>query len=291
MKNEIIMTQYINHDQMFEKYNTFLIDQWGVLHNGYDVYDGVHDFFAKARALNKTIILLSNSASPADKNIAHCKRLGIPENYYDLFMSSGEAVRHGFMNRYAPFDSFGCDVYVMISEARTDIMLDDLAVKHVHDLEEASCILLHSIDFRIFLDDLNYKEFLSRAMSLNLPVICSNPDIYALVGDEMQPQAGMIARDYKAIGGTVHYFGKPHANVYRLSQSMMDFDVNETLMIGDSLHHDILGGNNFGMDTLLIGNGLLSADLKTLNDDNKLQYVNDYAQKEDIKPTYFRMGL
>lgn len=285
------MTLYIDHNQMFDRYDTFLIDQWGVLHNGYDVYDGVHDFFEAARALNKTIILLSNSASPSARNIAHCKRLGIPQSYYDLFMSSGEAVRHGFLNKYAPFDSLGDNVYLMAGESRTDFMIDDLPIRRVDTLEKAHCVLMHSIDYRMLSDAHKYKEFLSKALSLNLPFICSNPDIFALVGDEMQPQPGIIARDYEAMGGIVHYFGKPYANIYKLTQSMMDFDVKGALMIGDSLHHDIKGGNDFGMDTLLIGNGLLSADIKALNKDEKHRYVGDVAKREGIIPTYFRMGL
>jgi ribonucleotide monophosphatase NagD (HAD superfamily) len=70
---------------------------------------------------------------------------------------------------------------------------------------------------------------------------------------------GTLARRYQDFGGVVHYIGKPHEPIYKhCIKILQDQEIypGQTIMIGDSLTHDILGGNTVNIDTCLVKTGL-----------------------------------
>ena len=59
--------------------------------------------------------------------------------------------------------------------------------------------------------------------------------------------AGEIARTYEALGGSVSWIGKPFRAIYDAALAALDHPAPErTLCIGDSLAHDIAGGQGVG---------------------------------------------
>jgi len=63
-------------------------------------------------------------------------------------------------------------------------------------------------------------------------------------------------------------FGKPDSQMfmfaYDLVREQMPIGKKDILMVGDTLHTDILGGNKFGFDTVLVFTGnTLAADAET----------------------------
>ncbi|MEN8195803.1 MAG: TIGR01459 family HAD-type hydrolase, partial [Pseudomonadota bacterium] len=71
-------------------YDLFLIDQWGVIHEGVTPYDGAVDALAELKALNKPVIILSNSARRTHVGIEKMDSMGIPRELYDHLVTSGE---------------------------------------------------------------------------------------------------------------------------------------------------------------------------------------------------------
>ena len=68
---------------------------------------------------------------------------------------------------------------------------------------------------------------------------------------------GTIAELYKNMGGEVFILGKPRFEIYEEStKKISNLDKSKILAVGDSLHHDIAGANNFGIDSLLITSGI-----------------------------------
>ncbi|PPR53362.1 MAG: hypothetical protein CFH11_00460, partial [Alphaproteobacteria bacterium MarineAlpha5_Bin1] len=68
---------------------------------------------------------------------------------------------------------------------------------------------------------------------------------------------GTIAELYKNMGGEVFILGKPSCEIYEEStKKISNIDKSKILAIGDSIHHDIVGANNFGIDSLLITSGI-----------------------------------
>lgn len=74
-----------------DDYDVFLLDMWGVMHDGFNAYEGVIDVVQKLRQAGKTLIILSNSSQRKEKSISNLKGLGFdPENDFEQIITSGE---------------------------------------------------------------------------------------------------------------------------------------------------------------------------------------------------------
>ena len=60
-----------------DSYSAFIIDQWGVLHNGEHAYEGAVECLKELKGRKKHIIILSNSCKRAEENRERLKELGI----------------------------------------------------------------------------------------------------------------------------------------------------------------------------------------------------------------------
>ena len=96
---------------------------------------------------------------------------------------------------------------------------------------------------------------------------------------------GTIAELYKDFGGLVYIKGKPSIEIYiEATKNFKRINKKKMLAIGDSIHHDIKGAINFGIDSLLITSGIHKSFFKQSNfiwDEE-----NNYLTKFKIKPTY-----
>jgi ribonucleotide monophosphatase NagD (HAD superfamily) len=99
------------------------------------------------------------------------------------------------------------------------------------------------------------------------PVFVGNPDIVAPVEDGLSRQPGHYAhRLADATGVEPQFFGKPFANIFEQAFARLEgvYDPARTLMVGDTLHTDILGGRAAGVKTALISDygSLAQTDVK-----------------------------
>ena len=78
-----------------DSYQAFLIDQWGVLHNGVEPYDGAIDCLRELKARNKVVIILSNSGKRASVKPETLAGLGILPDLYTTLVTSGEIAYQG----------------------------------------------------------------------------------------------------------------------------------------------------------------------------------------------------
>ena len=119
-----------------------------------------------------------------------------------------------------------------------------------------------------FLDDEGYDKNTDIDHAINLlrhrlvPVVVANTDLlYPVSKDRVALATGSVARlaEY-VLGRKFIRFGKPATQMFQfaLESIMPDFpDVcaADVLMVGDTLHTDILGGNSFGIATALVLSG------------------------------------
>jgi ribonucleotide monophosphatase NagD (HAD superfamily) len=100
-----------------------------------------------------------------------------------------------------------------------------------------------------------------------MTVIVANTDInYPVNQNDVSVAIGSLADMVeKIIGKSFIRFGKPDAQMFLLAyeRALQDIDVkrNEILMVGDTLHTDIMGGNKFGLDTVLVLSGNTLPDM------------------------------
>jgi len=238
------------------RYRGFIVDQWGVLHDGGAPYPSALDCLAELRAAGKRLVLLSNSGQRAAGNRRRLAALGIGADLYDALVTSGEATWHALAARSDPFLAGLGRRCVLWSRSGDRSLVEGQGLEVVTDPGQADFLLLGGIE-----DDARPEQFtatLEGAVARDLPMICANPDVIAVLpGGAFGIAPGAVARHYQELGGRVLYVGKPHRPVYDLClETLAPLPPGEILVIGDSVAHDIAGGAGVGLATALIMAGI-----------------------------------
>lgn len=252
-------------------YNAFLLDLWGVVHDGGQLYPGVRETLAVIKKTGKPVIFLSNAPRRSYRVAAVLSDLGIDSSLYSNVVSSGEA---GF--RYLKEENFPLGKrYYMIAADKDTGLLNDLSYEQVQDLKNADFILNLGFGTEEQTTE-DFTPLLQNAAKLSLPMLCLNPDLEVVkISGERFPCAGAIAKSYEALGGKVKWFGKPYREVYEYSHSLLGgIDKKQILAVGDSLETDIPGAQAFGIDSVLVTGGILKvhdiSEIKSMCADLKL---------------------
>ncbi len=235
-------------------YDLFLIDQWGVIHDGETPYEGAIDALAQLKALGRSVVILSNSARRTHVGIEKMDRMGIPRELYDHLVTSGEQAWRALRHRGDPFHA-GLGRRCLLFSWGDDRGLTGggIDLELVEDVAEADFILMAGTN-REPLD--YYEPVLQAALARGLPMVCANPDLVSVTPDgELVICPGQVARRYEEIGGVVFWHGKPHRAVYETCFALYP-DARRIIGIGDSLYHDIAGAAAAGIDSIFIAAGI-----------------------------------
>lgn len=251
-----------------DSYMGFIVDQWGVLHNGEEVYPGVVDCLKELKSRKKHVIILSNSGKRAEINKERLKKLGIGPSLYDEILTSGEMTWQGLEAQDEGFfQGLGKKVFV-ISRGNDRTIVDGLDVEVVEDASDADFMIISGSDApEKTLED--YEADLKKAVRKGLTALCANPDSLGVMGNQSIIGAGTIARRYQDFGGVVHYIGKPHKPIFQECMKRLqvkDIYPGQTIVIGDSMTHDIMGGHLVNIDTCLVRTGLHSSAFKGIKE-------------------------
>lgn len=238
-----------------DRYDLFLFDQYGVLHDGQRPYAGTLDVLARVapRAL-----IITNSGKRAAANRDRLARLGIARALYLDLLSSGEVawsgLRDGSFGR--PFVA-GARAYI-VGRAGDSYGFDDLDLLSVGAPADADIILMLGSNAPATSLEA-YGDLLQSAAALGRPALCCNPDRLMLTADGLVPAPGAVAELYASLGGPVRWIGKPHAEIYRAALALAgNPPPSRVLALGDSVEHDVAGAAGLGIATALVGTGLLA---------------------------------
>lgn len=271
-------------DEIRDRYVAFIVDVWGVIHDGSSLYEGVIDALCSLQSDGKKIIFLSNSPRRAEQVKQQLEHLGLPRHLYEDLHTSGEDAyltlreRSSKWSRDLGFKAFG----LTGSIHRT--LVEDLKLTRVGDLEEADFILNTGPD-RLRVED--YEDLLKEAVDRNIPMVCVNPDVSVISGGRVCLCAGALAERYERLQGKVYYLGKPYAQVYEtLFGRFHGIDPAHILAIGDSLTTDIKGANTVGLDSALVLTGLQS-----LLEGSKVDALQAECKRLEVYPTYLIPGF
>ena len=274
----------LNHlIKIIPDYEGYLIDLWGVLHNGEHVFPQAILALAELKARQKKVILLSNSPRRVHSAESRLTELGIHRHFYDELYTSGEDCFQELNSCQEPKKLRRCYFHIGAPQC----MAHELSDMKVTSLEAADFILVTGTNDRET-DIARYTSLLKKAHALQLPMICANPDLTVLWGNKTVICAGAIAQHYEEIGGTVRYHGKPFPRIYhRVMEKLFPLPRTRILAIGDSLRTDIKGASQFHLDTLLVLSGIHSHF-----QDHSTQAIQDYGVTHfQVKPTYIASRL
>ena len=202
----------LNHlEDIYENYDTFVIDLCGVMHNGVVLNSKAIEAVNQLKKNLKKIVFLSNAPRPSSKVINFLLKMKMDKKYLEHVMTSGEAAMHAINQK-----KFGQTFY-HLGPAR-DISVFEKIKNNRTDLENCDFILCTGL-FDEYDNDLDfYKKLLLKHVSKKL--ICTNPDLIVHRGNVEELCAGSIAKVFEEIGGEVIYFGKPHKEVYNMCFSL-----------------------------------------------------------------------
>lgn len=239
--------------EIASRYDAFILDLWGVIHDGTQLYPGVHDTMVELRRAGKRIVMLSNAPRRAKKVEKVLNTLGIGPELYDGVISSGEAGWQWLSAEDAPL---GTDYYYIGPDKDADV-LDGLDYARVRELRDADFLLNVGFGTDEPIPD-EHAPQLQEAKMLGLPMLCLNPDLEVVkITGERFACAGVMAHQYANMGGTVIWFGKPFKAVYEQSAALLGVDKARIVAVGDSMETDIPGAARFGIDSVLVRGGIL----------------------------------
>lgn len=278
-----------------DSYMGFIIDQWGVLHDGEDLFPGAVDCLKELKERKKTIIILSNSEGNAEENKAKLKKMGLGPSLYNCIITPTEVIQDGFKNRKEGlFAGLGDRVYVFGRRGQEEI-LKDTGVEVVDDIDQANSVLILGMDYpRKMMQD--YDPLIRKAIQKRLKAFCLNPDSLAMIGTGLLTGPLLLARRYEDSGGIVNYVGKPHKMIFNhCIQYLQKKDIYpaQTVMLGDTMAHDVIGAHAAGIDTCLFRSGLHAANFahcKTPKEVNNA-LKNLIAVYNNVMPTYLASEL
>ncbi len=248
-------------------YKFIFFDAFGVLKNAEGILPGIHDTFDWLTSQGKEFYVLTNDASRSPQQLA--------ESYYrqnffaitpDRIISSGMLARdyldlkvhHGTVAYLGTADSAH---YLETVDLKT-LPISEVDLKDVADIN--ALVLLDDEGFDWNTDITKTVNLLRKR---NIPVIVANTDAtYPTSKTRVSVAIGAVARMIESIVGKQFInFGKPDAQLFMFAYERVQalgtgITRSDVLMVGDTLKTDILGGNKFGLDTVLVLTGNTQPD-------------------------------
>jgi len=240
-----------------QNYDGFIVDLWGVVHDGIKPYPGVIDCLARLRDLNKQVVFLSNAPRRAAAVARVLNQMGIGPELFTGVMSSGEAVHVALRDREDPdFVPLGKKLY-HLGPARDRDVFDSLDLTQVDTPAQADFLLNTGPDDYLGPNDPSvYAPALNEALAAGIPMVCANPDLEVIRDGERIICAGILAQYYEEHGGQVIQRGKPDPAIYTPTLKLLGTARAKTLAIGDSLRTDMAGAKAAAIDACWVLSGI-----------------------------------
>lgn len=302
--------------EIADRYDAFILDQFGVLHNGVEALAGATECVEFLYKKNKKLIILSNTSAPADKALSKLPRLGFDQEHFVGAVTSGEEASRYVKDVYGSDGSVATKAIFMTWDAfkpnnprltaPPQAFLDQCGNVQVTDsIDQADMVLLHGSEVwyrgdgvlqeslgsfieegSLDIVDSLLRQFLKR----NLPMVCANPDLVVVTptgGTAHMP--GRIAQRYKELGGDCRIFGKPDTEHFDACiRELGIVDRERVAHVGDSLHHDIAGANAATIPNVFVTSGIHARQLGTDFDEMPARDALDrlFEEEGSIEPTH-----
>lgn len=244
-----------------KKYKVIFFDAFGVLKNYNGLLPGVEKTFAYLKKHNIDFYLITNDASRSPEQLAQSyASLQVKEFTADKIISSGMLAREYLRLKV----NTGRVAY--LGTANSAHYLEDLGLRPI-SISSLGMENVSDVNALVLLDDegFDWNKDINKAINLlrkrNIPVIVANTDdAYPVSRHEIAIAVGGIADMMESI---VHKkfirFGKPDSQMFHFAYENINtsktLEKSDILMVGDTLHTDIIGGNKYGIDTALVLTG------------------------------------
>lgn len=237
----------------------FLLDMDGVIYRGNQLIPGADVFVKRLRSENIPFRFLTNNSQRTRRDVAlKLCRLGLDAEESDVFTCAMATAR--FLAKQKPHG--------------TAFVIG----------ENGLAAALHKNGYTVVDDDADYVvvgegrtltfEMIERGVRLvekGARLIATNPDPNCPTDAGTRPGCGaIVAMIEKATGRTAFSVGKPSGVMMRMAQDELGVRSAETVMVGDTMDTDVLGGVGMGYKTILV-----------LSGHTRMEDLHQYAYRPD----------
>ena len=285
-----IPTTITRLEEIYDNYDAFILDQWGVIHDGNKGYLNAIQCVEKLYSKKKILTIISNSSRKKEETIMRLPNLGFQSAHFHEVMTSGEMIWLSLKNKNnSEVKNLGKRCFHIYDQTKNEGEIFQKGLEKyifVKNIEDADFILGCTPFFEKAVVD--YIPLLNVAKEKDLLFVCANPDFESLEkkSNSLTFCMGTIAELYNSLGGKTFLLGKPSIEIYKKTfEKLKNIKKSRILAIGDSLFHDIKGALNFGVDSLLITSTGIHNDFFDYENPS-WKTSNNSLKKLGIKPTY-----
>jgi HAD superfamily hydrolase (TIGR01459 family) len=268
-----------------DRYDGFVLDLWGVIHDGVNAFPHAVDSLRHLRERGKRTLLLSNAPRPNGAVRTMMRRKGIEDALYTDILTSGEAVRRALRD---PPDLWWAELgprVFLLGPDRDRPVLDGLKLTVTDSPADADFVLNTGPDDHRNPSDLNeFEAVLRDCARQRLKMICANPDLEVIRGGVRVLCAGALALRYQALGGDVRSLGKPDPAIYQPVLQAMGLPPERVVAVGDSLRTDIAGAAGVDLAACWVLDGLHGAALRDGTGGFDLGRAEQAAREAGVAP-------
>ena len=248
--------------ELVKQYKVVFFDAYGVLRKHHGMIKGVEEMLSFLVEEGIDFYIITNDASRSPRLLAKVYQdYGIDlvkeENMISSAMMSVEFLKENvYPGSIIAYLGRETSEHFIRSADLIPIRMEDVVEK---DYPELGGIMLFDDGGYEFHPGIN--KTLNVIRGTDVPVIVANPDkIYPVSDGEFAIAIGSIANMMEAVSNRkFFYFGKPDVSIfeyaYEIANTKRKVSKREVLMVGDTLDTDIIGGNQFGIDTALVLSG------------------------------------
>lgn len=242
------------------EFDAMIVDQFGVIHDGRALYSGAARVLDELGRAGIPVVIVTNSGKRAAANVARIVAMGIARGNFVDCVSSGEVA----------WQSLHVETAYLIGKRGENYGFEP--VRFVDDPADAEIMLILGSNA----PETSMADYAALLTGITLPAVCCNPDKKMMTSHGLQPAPGAIAALYESLGGSVTWIGKPYRGIYDHALKLLGHP-KRVLCVGDSAVHDVEGGRNAGLSTLLVQRGI-SAGVA----EDKLHPQSDYIVTEFV---------
>lgn len=251
-----------NFKSIIDKYEIIFFDAFGVIKTYQGLVPGVERTFEYLAKQNKEYYIVTNDASRSPQQLAESfHKYGLEAITADRIISSGMLTKE-YLDLKVP------DGIVAYLGTPASSHYIDSSGLHTIPIGQVDNSNIDKVSAMVFLDDEGFDWFgdLNKTVNLlrrkTIPAIVANTDYaYPLSVHDVSIAIGGLANMIEHIVGKEFiHFGKPDSQMFMFAYDLVreyrrSVSKKDIVMVGDTLHTDILGGNKFGFDTVLVLSG------------------------------------
>lgn len=238
----------------------FLIDMDGVIYKGNELIKGADAFIARLRREGFPFLFLTNNSQRTRRDVAmKLKRMGIEVKEQHIFTCAMATAR--FLSRQKPggtafvigegglLQALHMNGYSIVDSDPDYVVVGEGRTANTESLEAATRMIL-----------------------AGAKLVATNLDPNCPTAHGTRPGCGAtVAYLEMATGQKAFSVGKPSPVMMRAARKQIGLETSQTVMIGDTMETDIIGGVQMGYHSVLVLSGGTSA-----------KQLNNFAYRPDL---------